>query len=82
MSHSPKACRDLEKAANMFSKATRIKEVLLVINLIGAGTATSSQLSLKWPYVLVRSEEVPLYYSKHFDSLVSFARQRHLINES
>jgi len=44
--------------------------------LEASSTEESSLPDLNWPYLLVRPEELSLYYTKHFDHLFESARNR------
>ena len=75
------ACKNLDKAADLLSSATKLNDVLLVVNVIGASELTRAQASLKWPYILVREIEISHFYSCNFASMVGFARKRHLLSQ-
>lgn len=72
----PKAVRDLNTAANLILAQNSEMEVLCVVNVIGAGQATTAQDSLEHPYILVREAELDKFYSVNFSCVARFARQR------
>ena len=74
------ACKNLANAARLLSSTTELKEVLLVVNVIGASNLTYAQAALKWPYILVRESEISQFYSRNFASMVLLARKRHFLS--
>ena len=76
------ACRKLNKAAHLLTeKSSTLKNVLLIVNVIGASEGTRAQSELEWPFVLIRGyEEVRKFYTQHFGDMVWFARERHLLS--
>mmetsp|Transcript_7043 Transcript_7043/g.17346 ORF Transcript_7043/g.17346 Transcript_7043/m.17346 type:complete len:543 (-) Transcript_7043:28-1656(-) len=78
----PDACRKLNKAALLLTtNSDTLKDVLLIVNVIGATDTTRTQSELEWPFVLIRGqEEVKKFYTPHFADMVWFARERHLLS--
>jgi hypothetical protein len=77
----PSACLGLNRAAEMLSQSSNIQNVLLIVNVIGASEQTSSQSSLKYPYILIRgANEVSKFYSRNFAVMIGFARKRHQLS--
>ena len=72
----PKAVKDLNTAANLIRAQNTEMEVLCIVNVIGAGAATTAQQSLEHPYTLVREGELDDFYSVNFSGVARFARQR------
>ena len=72
----PKAVKDLNTAANLIREQNQEMEVLCIVNVIGAGSATTAQDSLEYPYALVREQELDAFYSVNFSGVARFARQR------
>ena len=72
----PKAVKDLNTAANLIRAQNTEMEVLCIVNVIGAGAATTAQQSLEHPYTLVREGELDGFYSVNFSGVARFARQR------
>ncbi|CAB9528265.1 hypothetical protein SEMRO_2185_G318130.1 [Seminavis robusta] len=72
----PKAVKDLNAAANLIRAQNTEMEVLCIVNIIGAGAATTAQDSLEHPYTLVREDELDGFYSVNFSGVARFARQR------
>eukprot|EP00978_Attheya_sp_CCMP212_P031531 scaffold119495_cov48-Attheya_sp.AAC.2 len=52
------ACKNLDKAADLFSSATGLNDDLLVVNVMGASELTRAQAKMKWPYILIREMEI------------------------
>lgn len=77
-----KACNHLNSAASLLTaKSKELKQVLLIVNVIGATDQTRAQSILEWPYVLIRGQnEVRSFYTAHFADMVWFARERHLLS--
>lgn len=78
----PDACRKLNRAAQVLTaNSDALKDVLLIVNVIGASEGTHAQSQLEWPFVLIRGEqEVRKFYTPHFADMVWFARQRHILS--
>jgi hypothetical protein len=76
-----KAINDLNEAAKLLSENTSIRNVLIVVNVIGASEETTSQNRLKFPYILIRGSEVDDFYSVNFSPMVKYARRRALLTK-
>ena len=74
------ACEKLQQAADVLTAAHNIANVLLIVNVIGASESTRAQYQLSWPHILVREDEVPVYYTVNFADIVLYARKRHQLS--
>lgn len=74
------ACEKLQQAADVLTAAHNIANVLLIVNVIGASESTRAQYQLTWPHILVREDEVPVYYTVNFADIVLYARKRHQLS--
>jgi len=79
--HSSPASAPPAEAGALLKEKHSDMEVLCILNVIGAGSKTTSQQGLNFPYVLVRDWELEMFYTAHFAPVARFIRQRHVIGE-
>ena len=72
------AVKGLNAAATALHEEMNIP-VLCVAQVIGAPLHTTSQNKFKHPYILIRDDEVPQFYTPTFAPALRFVRQRHAL---
>ena len=53
--------------------------VLCIAQVIGASRSTTTKKKFKHPYILIRDDEVPRFYTPTFAPALRFVRQRHTL---
>ena len=74
----PAVVDGLNTAASALQKEMKIP-VLCVAQVIGESLHTTSQNDFKHPYILIRDDEVPQFYTPTFASALRFVQQRHAL---
>ena len=74
----PAVVDGLNEAASALSKEMKIP-VLCVAQVIGAPLHTTSQNDFRHPYILIRDDEVPQFYTPTFAAALRFVQQRHAL---
>ena len=74
----PAVVDGLNTAASALQKEMKIP-VLCVAQVIGASLNTTSQNDFKHPYILIRDDEVPQFYTPTFAAALRFVQQRHAL---
>ena len=74
----PAAIEGLNAAASALREEMKLP-VLCVAQVIGASLHTTSQNDFKHPYILIRDDEVPQFYTPTFAPALRFVQQRHAL---
>lgn len=77
----PKAVKGLNSTADMAVKAGwKADRILCVAHVVDATAKTTCQKDFRYPYVLIRSDELNSYYSCQFAPAIRFVRDRHQLS--
>ena len=74
----PAVVKGLNEAASALREEMKIP-VLCVAQVIGVSLSTTSQNDFKHPYILIRDDEVPQFYTATFAAALRFVQQRHAL---
>ena len=76
----PAAVAGLNAAASTLQKEMRVP-VLCITQAIGVNVDTTSQKSFQHPYILIRDDDVPRFYTATFAPALRFVRQRCIVGK-